>query len=389
MRMTTARQNAGGQRTRPHRSRWVVLGLTLWALAVVVIGCGADPSDTAGNGRVSRHVPYWYLTSVDFVDARNGWAVGGVGGILVRTGVVFATRDGGKSWQSQEVPLSLALRGVDFVDTRLGFAVGCDGSILRSTDGQSWHRLESGTTNSLYGVEFLDSQTGWAVGDGVLLRTTDGGETWEHRPHPAPGVQFTDVSFVDRLHGWVVGGSISSHGNWGATVLATSDGGESWWEQAAPSAQALYAVQFVDERLGWIVGNHGVVLHTVDGGAIWQVQRQAKDDGPGFLRGVCFADRRHGWAVGGRGRGSRIPVVLQTRDGGRRWHRVVLSERTFFCAVTAVDRRHVRVVGNDFRQLHSSGWDDWNGSAVAPAAGDRGQAGPQQQQLMNAANMLL
>jgi photosystem II stability/assembly factor-like uncharacterized protein len=349
------------------RTAILMIGLGAMALAAAS-GCASGPSaDRRDSGRVSRQLPYWYLTSVDFTDKQHGWAVGGVGGILVRTAVVFATKDGGRSWHAQEVPYRLALRDVDFVHPRLGLAVGGDGAILRSTDGQTWHELSSGTTNALYAAELLDARVGWAVGDGVLLQTTGAGETWQKRRHPTTGVQFTDVSFADALHGWVVGGSTISHGNWGATLLATEDGGESWLEQAVPTKQALYAVHFVDRQRGWIVGNHGVILHTLDGGASWPVQRAADNRGPGFLRGVRFVDSRRGWAVGGRGRASRIPVVLQTRDGGRSWHHAYCFERTFLCSVAALDRRHVWVVGNNYRLLRSSGWNDWIGPAVSPA----------------------
>jgi len=364
--------------------------LTLAAALLALTGCGADEAEQGDVGRVSRHVPYWYLTCVDFVDARHGWAVGGVGGLLVRTGVAFATTDGGQTWRAQRTPLRLALRGVDFIDRRLGFAVGCGGTILRCTNGRTWHKVDSGTTNSLYAVEFLDRDTGWAVGDGVLLYTTDGGDTWQKSPHRAAGVQFTDIAFADHQHGWAIGCSTRSHGNWGATLLATSNGGQTWFEQPVPTAQALYALHFIDMNEGWIVGNHGVILHTTTGGDIWETQRRAKGDEPGFLRGVYFVDRHRGWAVGGRGRASRVPVILQTRDGGRRWYPVVLSEETFYCWVTALDRKNVWVVGNHFKQVRSAGWNDWAGSTVADAPR---QGGPVRstsplQRLMSAAHML-
>jgi photosystem II stability/assembly factor-like uncharacterized protein len=346
----------------------------------------------APAGRHQVEVPYWYLTCVDFVDARNGWAVGGVGGVLVRAGVVFVTHDGGATWKRQPVPLHLALRGVDFVTPRLGFAVGCDGAIIRTTDGRRWHDVRSGTTNSLYAVEFLDERNGWAVGDGVLLRTADGGQTWRQAPHPAPGVQFADVSFADALHGWVVGGSISSHGNWGATALVTSDGGESWFEQEVPTVQALYAVHFVDPATGWIVGNHGVLLHTDSGGARWEVQRQADDDGPGFLRGVHFTDTRHGWAVGGRGKASQIPVVLHTEDGGRRWKRVIVRGQTFFTWVKALDGKRAWVVGNHYDLARSTEDGSWSKSMVAPPPGNPSATAARHiwlQKLMSASHILL
>ena len=64
------------------------------------------------------------LSSVCFVDARNGWAAGGMAYPYLHdsTGVVLATCDGGLSWQ-REPALLPALRKIRFVSERQGWAI--------------------------------------------------------------------------------------------------------------------------------------------------------------------------------------------------------------------------------------------------------------------------
>src|SRR5436190_9106485 len=57
------------------------------------------------------------LTSITFVDADNGWAVGD-------RGVIWHTIDGGRNWQRQDSPTSARLESVCFADAQTGWAAG-------------------------------------------------------------------------------------------------------------------------------------------------------------------------------------------------------------------------------------------------------------------------
>jgi photosystem II stability/assembly factor-like uncharacterized protein len=81
----------------------------------------------------------------------------------------------------------------------------------------------------------------------------------------------------------------------------------------------LHDVQFVDGRIGWAVGDHGVIWRTEDGGLTWQLLPCPADCA---LRNVCFLSDRVGWIVGG----ATMPftqlgvgIVLGTTDSGRTW----------------------------------------------------------------------
>jgi len=58
----------------------------------------------------------------------------------------------------------------------------------------------------------------------------------------------------------------------------------------------LHDIQFVGKKIGWAVGDHGVVLHSGDGGRHWSL---VKTPVGCSLRSVCFLTDRVGWVVGG------------------------------------------------------------------------------------------
>src|SRR5438270_2289271 len=115
------------------------------------------------------------------------------------------------------------------------------------------------------------------------------------------------VSFPDVGHGWVVG----DHG----TIIATTDGGAHWAAQAQPMAgnARFMDVSFVDDTHGWAVGS--AIVATTDGGAHWVAQNAPSDPRTGYplnFQAVSFVDRQHGWAIAWEG-------LAATVDGGAHW----------------------------------------------------------------------
>jgi photosystem II stability/assembly factor-like uncharacterized protein len=111
------------------------------------------------------------------------------------------------------------------------------------------------------------------------------------------------------------GGRIVGVGEWGHVVLSDDDG--KTWRQAksVPTRITLTGVWFVDPRQGWAVGHDAVIIHTSDGGEVWELQHAAPDDEMPLFS-VWFENRTHGLAVGAFG------LMLETRDGGRSWERI-------------------------------------------------------------------
>ena len=71
------------------------------------------------------------------------------------------------------------------------------------------------------------------------------------------------VHFIDENQGWIVGNS--------GFCVKTVDSGSSWEKVGFPDDESYKDVLFVGDK-GWIDGERGVILHTVDAGQNWEKQ---------------------------------------------------------------------------------------------------------------------
>jgi photosystem II stability/assembly factor-like uncharacterized protein len=241
------------------------------------------------------------LYRVDFVDALHGWAVGGRLRIAESNAAmrhdkrggyayIYATRDGGKSWQCQYGERGRLLLGLDFIDKNTGYACGERGILLKTEDGGAhWRELPTtGTMHWLYGMTFRDARTGFAVGlRETVIKTSDGGLTWKKLVAPADrqfyGFRpiYRDITFNGDT-GCIVGQN--------GTVLISQDGGDSWQPTATffqPKIRELLdlrRVEFVTPREGYAVGEMGTrMMVTEDGGASWSYRPVADTE---WLRAI-------------------------------------------------------------------------------------------------------
>ena len=60
-------------------------------------------------------------------------------------------------------------------------------------------------------------------------------------------------------------------------IIYSDDGGESWKQGEVPVSVTLTGVDFGTEQHGWAVGHSGVVLHSSDAGATWDLQLTGVD----------------------------------------------------------------------------------------------------------------
>jgi photosystem II stability/assembly factor-like uncharacterized protein len=65
------------------------------------------------------------------------------------------------------------------------------------------------------------------------------------------------IHFFDGIKGWIVGD--------GGTVLRTINGGASWGKGITNVTEDLLSVNFVNDKLGFAVGANGMVLRTESG----------------------------------------------------------------------------------------------------------------------------
>jgi photosystem II stability/assembly factor-like uncharacterized protein len=172
-------------------------------------------------------------------------------------------------------------------------------------------------------VFFQDPRRGWVVGEkGTILFTDDGGRNWVPRgqdidveitervrgePLRLKDLSLYAVHFVDERNGWIVGID--------GVMFRTEDGGASWRVLPRVTNRSLFDVR-VRGNFGWAVGNEGTFVLSLDGGRTWQRPEPSPVPTTYWLYRAEFATAERGYVVGAHG------TVFETADGGRTWKRL-------------------------------------------------------------------
>ncbi len=296
------------------------------------------------------------IRSIQFVDEREGWAVGD-------DGAIWHSIDGGLNWEPQTSGVRASLRAVHFLTPYTGWIVGraelpgggSRGVVLATTDGGlKWNLISTNAVPGLNFVKFFSQRNGVAAGDGSdafptgLFTSFDGGRSW--RPVPGkrcPGwyaADFSDVengalggpwsqlatvregffgaSEVDPLGGRSIrglrlNGAFAVAVGQGGLILTSSKSAGMKWGFAVPDMpkDVLSACDFsaaaVHGKHIWVVGRPGTfVLHSPNLGQSWEMQKTGQ---PLPLHAVHFLNESVGWAAGEMG------TLMTTRDGGKSW----------------------------------------------------------------------
>ena len=264
---------------------------------------------------------------VHALGADTAWLMAAGNGEMSR---IYRTIDGGRSWTLQMLNRDpdIFFDCMTFWDARTGFvfsdAVRGEHVIFRTTDGgTNWNRVPSTALPAALPNEgsFAASGTcsdgtgsgrGW-IGTGNasparVLRTTDAGATWTVDTTPlvsGPSAGTASIIFRDSLDGLALGGEIDKPSSRGDYVAVTTDGGRTWTRGGQVTfAGAIYGAAWIPDvaqRAAVAVGPGGANL-TLDRGATWT----SLDTLPYWS--VGFGSARDGWAVGPRGRITKLQI---------------------------------------------------------------------------------
>ncbi len=138
-------------------------------------------------------------------------------------------------------------------------------------------------------VSFANPHQGWVLGSDFMpsqsspeataesLMVTSDGVHWQRKSIPGVASDFLGpIVLLDRLHGWIAVNELSG----GYAILRTSDGGNTWQRvelNPLPMGDQVLALAFADRSHGWAVGGNeggggGIIFATTDGGVSWQRQ---------------------------------------------------------------------------------------------------------------------
>jgi photosystem II stability/assembly factor-like uncharacterized protein len=113
-----------------------------------------------------------------------------------------------------------------------------------------------------------------------------------------------EASFINSKIGWTVGDF--------GLVLKTTDSGDIWNILCQVTNDNLDFVQFINSELGWATSElNGEIWKTTDGGKSWQKKYNTPDNIK--LWQIYFVDEETGWATGEKS------TLLITNNGGESW----------------------------------------------------------------------
>lgn len=277
---------------------------------------------------------HYVVTSLKFKSPAEGWAAGYQRLFDALEGSLFRTTDSGITWFKVNLPHVGALYRLRVVGDRMW--IPADSGRLLSESGGAIQMYSLATNEKLTDIAFMSRDTGWVVGGkGVMFRTTDGGSNWVR--HTAPTTQtLNGVAFLDNQTGWAVGGK--------GTLLATSDGGTTWQQAISGVDADLTNIVVTQYGAVWVVGASGTILFRAATGVKWMGITSGTTEN---LQEIAFATSEHGWIAGSNG------AILSTDDGGLTWQRQNSGTSQQLFTVFPVDSLRVFVAGNDAQILDS------------------------------------
>jgi photosystem II stability/assembly factor-like uncharacterized protein len=228
--------------------------------------------------------------------------------LLFFASFIFLTSTITAQWNTQSpVPTFLDVRGVGAPTAQRVFIATEDnsfddgGALFESNDGGlTWVQLN--VPFSLYdgfnGLFFLDSQNAWAFGNDNY-RTTDGGTNWTQLP-------FLGSTYFMKFYSTTFG---LATGNFDRYV--SHDGGDSW----APSPNAIFAFDFIDDQTGLGVSETGVYRTTDGGNNFTSVQT-------GDAKSVVFLSSINAIGI-------MDDTFIRSTDGGLTWNSGVSAAGKF------------------------------------------------------------
>jgi photosystem II stability/assembly factor-like uncharacterized protein len=116
--------------------------------------------------------------------------------------------------------------------------------------------------------------------------------------------------------------SVLAAGVWvavGALLCQSAEAQPGTWSNQLQHSASLVAVKAVSENTGWLAGDHGTVLRTVNGGITW---RSVGDTTMGFCWSIDAIDSNVAWLTATTTDAGGNASIFKTTNAGTSWTRV-------------------------------------------------------------------
>ena len=269
---------------------------------------------------IRSSIPNLTLLGLSSTDVQHAWMIGYNHSLYPAADKIFASVDGGVTWQEQQPQLSgtpipspctspkVSFDHIQFADSKNGwlmgnilcfgpngyYVLGADLAWTTTDGGTTWTAHNTGLTSSrmtFRRMSVIDAQhmrllyVSSSSNQEMLLTSDDGGATFNNSVVD-PRAQ--DISFIDAAHGYLMAQAYPG----GGYLLVTSDGGRTWSPignpapsqiavpaNLAPGRANYYWVNVQDANHWWLSGFAGgdyvfggLIVATSDGGITWTVK---------------------------------------------------------------------------------------------------------------------
>jgi len=241
------------------------------------------------------------INDIQFLDDNTGFAVGW--NVWNNCELILKTTDGGLIWNISYLGVfggslfSDLLESVHFVNSTTGYCAGKNGRILKTMNaGGTWSALNAGTSEDLYAVYFSSGNDGHAVGFETILNTSNGGSVWTK---DSSQIYPKSTHFLNDSLGYISGEA--------GLLMKTTDGGLNWVTKSTYTSNDMMRVLYTNTDTAYVAAENYIYV-TVDGGNLWE--RQMASFTQAYFWDIMFIDSATGYCVSDEG------DLLKTTNGG-------------------------------------------------------------------------
>lgn len=292
------------------------------------------------------------LTSVFFLNATTGWAVG-------HDAVVLATKDAGETWVKQfdgfranEMVLKQAEMVVKNLESELSKAnVMGNTSRIYEVEEQLENAtfdfedaqadFEDRSTKPLLDLWFKNDKLGFVVGAyGMVFKTTDGGNSWVDWSGHVENPDRFHINSIEQL----TDNKLMMAGEAGL-LLRTTDGGENWEQMFSPYEGSFFGMTILKKQgIQVAYGLRGNLARSDDFGSSWRLVDTGSDQ---TLIGGTDRVGRVLFIVGNGG------AFIKGFDFARKWESNIRVDRVNSAAIIETLTGHFILVGDKGVQLYN------------------------------------
>lgn len=246
----------------------------------------------------------------------------GVGSTALKTTNV------GETWKSIQLNIDINISQFQFIGDSSVFAVG-DSKLIKSENlGENWNSISIFTGKQLYSLWFFNNDSGIVAGYDEIYRTVNKGSTWDAVWSITQfGYKYGTINqlyFPSPKVGYAIGRGRNQSKDplFDNFLLKSNDSGITWDTITTFSNSTLSAIYFINNDLGFIGTESGLIYKTFNGGSSWT--EIPITDSWNTVKSIQFISEMEGFATGGAeifitsGGGSGF-FISKTIDGGETW----------------------------------------------------------------------